>query len=152
LGGGVSCCVVVLSQAFLAAADYSPQQWRQALRDSEHLLDRLFPVAVDRAQLPEELPLEGRQQIIDVSDVGEQAARERVIMAASGEPPVARIPVRTREGKVRTRFPAIDPVTWCPWTPSRNFSFIGRDAELKRLHGLLWAAPRGQARVALTGL
>ncbi|MEY9932667.1 tetratricopeptide (TPR) repeat protein [Catenulispora sp. GP43] len=152
LGGGVSCCVVVLSEAFLAAADYSPRQWRTALRDSADLLDRLFPVVVDRAQLPAELPLEVRQQIIDISDVGEQAARERLIQAVSGEPPVGRVPVRTRDGKVRTRFPASDPAIWCPWTPSRNFSFVGRDKELKVLHSRLWDAPRGQARVAITGL
>lgn len=152
LGGGVSCCVVVLSEAFLAAADYSPQQWRSALRDSADLLDRLFPVVVDRAQLPAELPLEVRQQIIDISDVGEQAARERLIQAVSGEPPVGRVPVRTREGRVRTRFPASDPAIWCPWTPNRNFSFVGRDKELKALHARLWDAPRGQARVAVTGL
>ncbi|MFL6110390.1 MAG: TIR domain-containing protein, partial [Catenulispora sp.] len=152
LGSGVSCCVMVLSEAFLAAADYSPQQWRAALRDSEALLNRFFPVVVDRAQLPEELPLEVRQQIIDVSDVGEQAARERLILAVSGEPPMERVPVRTREGRVRTRFPASDPAIWCPWAPSRNFAFVGRDAELRRLHSQLWDAPRGQARVALTGL
>ncbi|NUR26943.1 MAG: tetratricopeptide repeat protein [Catenulispora sp.] len=152
LGGGVSRCVVVLSEAFLAAADYSPHQWRAALRDSADLVDRLFPVVVDRAQLPEELPLGVRQQIIDVSDVGEQAARERLILAVTGEPPIGRVPVRTRDGRPRTRFPASEPAIWCPWAPNRNFAFVGRDAELKRLHALLWEAPRGRAKVALTGL
>jgi tetratricopeptide (TPR) repeat protein len=145
-------CAVIVSQAFLAVAPYTGAQWRSALQEGEPLLDRLVPVVVDRAPIPELLPVALRERIVDLSDVGEPAARGRLIPAFTGTAPRPVIAARTVHGTARTRFPADEPSVWSPWIPPRNFHFTGRENELLALRETLWSAPRGTSTVALTGL
>ncbi|MCZ4121074.1 FxSxx-COOH system tetratricopeptide repeat protein [Streptomyces sp. H39-S7] len=149
---GADCCVAVVSEAFLCTAQHSSAEWRSALGASAHLLDRLIPVTVDRAKLPETLPVGIREAIVDLSDIGEKAARDRLIPAVAKIPPRPQIPARTRRGAVRRRFPGEEPAVWSDWIPQRNHQFRGRDAELAQLHEALWNTPRGPAIVALTGM
>ncbi|MEE4543081.1 FxSxx-COOH system tetratricopeptide repeat protein [Streptomyces sp. V4-01] len=145
-------CAVILSQAFLTLTAYSASEWRAALEDSEHLLHRLVPVVVDRASIPELLPVSLREKIVDLSEVGEQAALGRVVPAFTGKAPRRTVAARTAWGRARTRFPADEPAVWSPWIPKRNFLFTGRERELQRLRDQLWSAPAGAGTVALTGL
>lgn len=145
-------CVLVVSDAFLHANSYTSAQWRAAIADCSADLPRLIPLVVDRARLPDSLPAAFREQIVDLSDIGERAARERLILAVANETPADRIPARTVSGGVRRRFPGEEPAVWCRWIPPRNPRFAGRGAELAKLRDLLSEAPDGAAVVALTGM
>ena len=149
---GADCCVVVVSQSFLSTAQYTSAEWRSALGVGEYLLKRLIPVVVDRARLPGTLPVSLREAIIDLSDISERAARERLIPAAAKTEPHRQIPARTHRGAVRRRFPGDEPALWSDWIPQRNSQFRGRDAELAHVYEALWNAPRGTATVVLSGM
>jgi tetratricopeptide (TPR) repeat protein len=148
---GADRCVVVVSEAFRSLADYPESEWRSALGPNQPDLERLLPILVDRAQIPEMLSREFREQVIDLADIGEQPARERLIPGVTGRPASRRIAARTARGTTRQRFPGDEPAVWGR-VPHRNHDFIGREKEIKTLHDTLRRAPNGAAIAVLTGM
>lgn len=150
--GAADRCVIVVSEAFLAHTSYTSAEWRSAIGENTAGLSRLVPLVVDRTRLPDSLPVAFRERIVDMSDISERAARQRLIPAVTGRPAGTAVPARTARGTVRRRFPGEEPVIWSRWIPPRNLRFAGRGAELSKLRDLLERAPRGGAVAVLTGM